>query len=601
MKKTTKKRPRILIVDDEPVITDLLKAILDDERDCTAAGSAEEAIALLESETFDLVVSDINLGGIDGIELISRIKAKTPDAVVMLISGNSAIESPIEALRCGAFDYIKKPFEIDQVVSSVNRAIAHGELQHSKQKREVRLERLVAERTDRLKHLAIHDSITGLANAARFESNLSQTLKELTAGEFAAVIIVVFNGLNVNRDRLGRATGTKLLNEIAKRLCSLTDAEPGVARIDGDEFALLCRSQDRKKFEKLADDILKICVSPVVTGGHEIYLSANVGISVYPDDGGEVQELMKNAGAALATSRENGGNNYQFYTAEIHEKSIKRLSIENDLRHALERNEFEVLYQPKIDVSSKRVTGMEALIRWHHPTLGMVPPDEFIHIAEEMGAIFSIGEWILRTACQQSKIWHDKGFDLEIAVNLSPIQFQQPDLLSSILRIVKETGIDPNMLNLEVTESSIMGNTESAINVLHELRDNGIKISVDDFGTGHSSLGYLKYLPIDVLKIDRSFINDVTTDQDNASLVMTIISLAHTLRLKVVAEGVQTEEQLRFLHLLRCDEWQGYLFSPPVSAAAFENLLVSSGHDHSVSPLGARSHVHDEIVRLSHQ
>jgi EAL domain-containing protein (putative c-di-GMP-specific phosphodiesterase class I) len=254
---------------------------------------------------------------------------------------------------------------------------------------------------------------------------------------------------------------------------------------------------------------------------------------------------------------------------------MKRLTLENSLRRALERSEFEVYYQPVLDINTKKIVGMEALLRWHHPELGVVQPAEFIPLAEDTGMILPIGEWVLRTACTQSKLWQEAGFaPLSVAVNLSARQFEQQNLVEVVARILQETGLNPRDLELELMESSIMQNAEVAVRTLGELKAMGVKIAIDDFGTGYSSLGYLKRLPIDTLKIDRSFVRDVTTDPDDAALVMAIITLAHNLRLKVIAEGVETEDQRRFLHLLRCDEWQGYLFSKPVPVEAFEGLFL---------------------------
>jgi EAL domain-containing protein (putative c-di-GMP-specific phosphodiesterase class I) len=259
-------------------------------------------------------------------------------------------------------------------------------------------------------------------------------------------------------------------------------------------------------------------------------------------------------------------------------KALKRLTLETSLRRALERMEFVAYYQPRVDMSTGLVIGAEALVRWRHPDLGLVPPAEFIPLAEDTGLIVPLGEWVLRTACAQSKSWQESGFaPLSVAVNLSARQFQQQNLSDVVARILRETGLDSNYLELELTESSIMKDAESSVRTLGELKEMGVKIAIDDFGTGYSSLGYLKRLPIDMLKIDQSFVRDVTTDPDDAALVMAIIALAHNLRLRVTAEGVETEEQRAFLHLLRCDEWQGYLCSRPLPAEAFEELLSSRG------------------------
>lgn len=565
--------PRILIVDDESAIRDLLKSILIDDYECTTAESAEVALAYLKGETFDLVISDINMGGMSGIELISRVVASSPDTVVMMISGNQTLDSPIEAIRNGAFDYIKKPFDIDQVEMAVSRAIKHGALLVSKREHENHLEELVAERTSKLNYLAYNDPLTGLPNRVFFEDRLTQILLRQSGDSKVAVFFVSLDRFKALRDTLGHTVSDRLIKEVAHRLQTVAETKASVARFEGDEFALLLTYEKSDELSVFGNNVFDAFKSPLVVGDDEVVIPISMGISLSPDDGNDAQELLTNAGAALSYVRKNGGNNYKFFTSDLHDTAMSRLALENELRRALERSEFELYYQPKVDMVTGKMTGMEALLRWNHPDLGLVPPLDFIPLAEETGLILPIGEWVLRAACAQTKAWHDQGFELNVAVNLSPRQFQQRDLVSTINRIVAETGFDPHELNLEVTESSIMNNAESAVNILRELKDTGIRISIDDFGTGYSSLAVLKDLPIDVLKIDKTFINDVTTNPDDAALVTAVVTLAHNLRLNVVAEGVETREQLEFLRALNCDKWQGYLFSKPLPAAAFESLL----------------------------
>ena len=566
--------PRILIVDDESAIRNLLHSILCDDYDCTLAESAEAALSFLETETFDVVISDYNMGGMSGIELTALVVARSPDTVVMMISGNLTLDSPIEAIRSGAFDYIRKPFDIDQVTMAVERAVSHAALLVSKRNHENHLEQLVAERTSKLNYLAYNDPLTGLPNRLFFEDRLTHTLRQQQeAGGKVAVFFVSLDRFKALRDTLGHSVGDRLLKEAARRL-EIVAAERGtVARFEGDEFALLTIYDDTKELDVFGDEIFGAFKTPLLVNDDDIVISISIGVSLSPDDGTDAQTLLTNAGAALSYVLKNGGNNYKFFTSELHETALSRLALENELRRALERSEFELHYQPKVDTVSGRIIGMEALLRWNHPELGLVPPLDFIPLAEETGLILPIGEWVLRSACGQTKLWHDKGYDLNVAVNLSPRQFQQRDLAATINGIITSTGLDPRYLNLEVTESSIMNSAENAATVLRELGSTGINISIDDFGTGYSSLAVLKDLPIDVLKIDKTFVNDVTQNPDDAALVTAVITLAHNLRLKVVAEGVETDEQLNLLRLLRCDEWQGYLFSKPLPVAAFELLL----------------------------
>jgi diguanylate cyclase (GGDEF)-like protein len=571
-------RANILIVDDEPEIRNIVRGILSESYRYREANSAEEALSLLRMEKFDLVISDIKMDGMSGLEMIPQVRAIAPDTVIMVISGEQTIESAVEALRGGAFDYIMKPFDFQHVEAAVRRALEHHSLLAAKRRHENHLEELVRQRTAELNHLAYHDALTDLPNRILFEDRLTQAL--IPAEHNRQTLGVLFFSLDRFKkihDTLGRAIGDRLLQEVAERLRSSAHRGETVARFEGDEFALLLTQIGGTEGEDVVEVIFQINESlklPFVVDGHELFITASFGITLYPDDGADAPTLLKNADAALYRAKEQGGDNYQFYTADMNAKAMKRLTLENSLRRALERNEFEVYYQPVLDTNTGKIVGMEALLRWHHPELGLVQPAEFIPLAEDTGMIVPIGEWVLRTACAQSKSWQEAGFaPLALAVNLSARQFQQQNLSEVVVLILQETGLNPHDLGLELTESSIMKNAESAVRTLGELKALGVKIAIDDFGTGYSSLGYLKRLPIDTLKIDRSFVRDVTTDADDAALVMAIITLAHNLRLKVIAEGVETEEQRRFLHLLRCDEWQGYLCSKPLPVDAFEKLL----------------------------
>jgi len=430
---------------------------------------------------------------------------------------------------------------------------------------------LVEQRTAELDFLALYDVVTELPNRTLFEDRLAQAIG--TAQQHRQTLAVLWTTLDKFKkiqDTLGRAVGNRLLQAAADRLRNCLPENTTIAKIDGDEFAILLTQIDgAENAVETISEINEALKTPFLIDEHEIFFTASIGISVFPNDGTDAPTLAKNASIALRRAKELGDNNYQFYTSEMNAEAVKRMTLENNLRRALEREEFEVYYQPKVNVKTGLMQGMEALVRWQHPELGLISPAEFIPLAEDTGLIEPLGEWVLRTACAQSRQWQTSGYDSPmISVNLSPRQFQQPDLLKMITEIVKTTRVNSDCLVLEVTESSFMKNSGAAIETLNELKKMGIKIAIDDFGTGYSSLGYLKRLPIDILKIDKSFVCDVTTDADDAALVMAIITLAHNLSLEVIAEGVETEEQLRFLRLLRCDGWQGYLYSKPVTAMA---------------------------------
>jgi diguanylate cyclase (GGDEF)-like protein len=393
------------------------------------------------------------------------------------------------------------------------------------------------------------------------------------------VLFISLDQFKKVNDSLGHGPGDILLREFAERLKSCITKSDTVARFGSDEFALLRTQIDGTKdvIETIASlsQVLKFSFD---LPGHELFTTASVGVSLFPLDGEDCQTLLKNAGAALYKAKRSGGANYQFYTADMHELATKRLALESDLRRAIQHEEFLVHYQPRVSVDSLAITGVEALVRWQHPTLGLIPPAEFIPLAEDTGLIVPIGEWVLRTACLQGRRWQDEGFaPIQIAVNISARQFHDQDLAQTVIRILEETDFSPKYLDLELTESSIMQDAAFAAGMLSRLKSMGINISIDDFGIGFSSLASIKRLPIDALKIDKSFVMEATTDPDDAQLVMAIIMLAHNLRLKVIAEGVETEDQLRFLQLLRCDEIQGYFFSKPLPAETLVSIFDSYG------------------------
>jgi diguanylate cyclase (GGDEF)-like protein len=422
-----------------------------------------------------------------------------------------------------------------------------------------------------IQYQAYHDSLTGIGNRRLFMERFNQAI------EHEQTITVMFLDLdrfkNIN-DTLGHAFGDHLLQGVAQRLTECVSEKDTVARIGGDEFALIVPKKQLGEASEIAEKILNKFKDPFVINGHELHVSPSIGISIYPIHGTDSETLIKHADYAMYHAKENGNNSYQFFTTDMDAQSRERLMLENELRKALKKNEFEIYYQPKFDTISEQMTGVEALVRWHHSELGTISPAKFIPIAEETGMILSLGEWILRTACKQNKEWQNTGLpSLRISVNLSAKQFQQANLVEMITDILEETGLEARWLELEITESTIMNNVEDVISKLHELKTMGVHVSIDDFGTGYSSLSYLKELPIDTLKIDQSFVRDLPDHQNNKSIVTAIISMAHSLNLHVIAEGVETEEQLIFLREKGCHEVQGYLFGKPVPAEDFEKNL----------------------------
>jgi predicted signal transduction protein with EAL and GGDEF domain len=359
---------------------------------------------------------------------------------------------------------------------------------------------------------------------------------------------------------------------VSERLLGILNESETIARFGGDEFTLLLPQVNNiEEATQHAQKIIELLASPFKLNNHELHVTTSIGMAFYPDDGENSEILLKNAETAMYRAKEQGRNNYQLYASIMNVSAFKQLLMENSLRRALEKEEFVVYYQPQIDIKTKKMIGAEALVRWQHPDLGLVFPTEFIGLAEETGLIVPIGEWVIRKVCTQSKKWQDAGYDkVCVSVNLSARQFQQRNLVANISQILQETGLDPQYLGLEITESIAMKNADFTISALNELKKMRIHLSLDDFGTGYSSLSYLKRFPLETLKIDRSFVRDITTDPNDAAIVTAVVALAHSLKLNVVAEGVETEGQLSFLKSHDCDHVQGYIFSHPL---AEENFL----------------------------
>lgn len=432
------------------------------------------------------------------------------------------------------------------------------------------------ESESKLAHLAHHDPLTGLPNRLMLNARLEHSLTRAHRNNhlLAVLFLDLDHFKNVN-DTLGHPVGDLLLQEVAHRLTSCVREEDTVSRLGGDEFTVLLEGLHEACYASdVAQKIISSLACPFILQGHEVFITCSVGISIFPNDGNDVTTLLKNADSALYRAKEQGRDNYQYYTEELTTLAMERLSMESDLRHALERNELVVHYQPQVDLYSGNIIGMEALLRWQHPVIGLIPPSNFIPLAEETGLIIPIGEWVLRTACFRLQTWIDEGMPkVRMAVNLSSRQFNQKNLAEVVASALRDSGLDPDCLELELTESLIMKDAEAAIVVLNKIKALGVQFSIDDFGTGYSSLSYLKRFPIDRIKIDQSFVRNITTDPRDAAVSQAIISLSHSLNLKTVAEGVETLEQQEFLRSRQCDEIQGFYFSRPVPEQKMGQLL----------------------------
>ena len=429
---------------------------------------------------------------------------------------------------------------------------------------------------DRVNHMAYHDDLTALPNRSMLNQRLDQALsRHRRAGTRLAVLYMDLDRFKVINDSLGHEVGDDLLRQVASRLLAQLREGDTVARMGGDEFVVLMEDHENLgDISTCAQRLVEQLSAPYALGSKECHVTVSIGISVFPSDAKDSQALLKAADVAMYRAKEIGRNNYLYYSPSMNVHTAERLELELDLSHALERGEFLLHYQPKVEVATGLITGTEALLRWQHPLHGLIPPMDFIPLAEETGMIIPIGEWVLATACARNKAWQDQGLtNMGVAVNLSARQFADSMLLEKLTRIIGASGLDPTSLELEITESVVMSHGASAVHVLEKLKSIGVQIAIDDFGTGYSSLAYLKRFPIDTIKVDRSFIRDIPADSGDKKITRAIIAMAHSLKLKVVAEGVETADQLKFLRTHCCDAVQGYFLYRPLPEAEVADVL----------------------------
>jgi diguanylate cyclase (GGDEF)-like protein len=461
---------------------------------------------------------------------------------------------------------------------------------------------IVREITDRkqaeakVRHLAYHDNLTGLPNRQYFANKLRQAIRHARKhDQMLATLYIDLDRFKRINDTLGHRVGDALLKAVAKRLDhsvrhadsiarvdAVDENEVRLARLGGDEFVVLIEGiETEAQVDAVADRIRTSLLAPFKYDGHQFVVTPSIGIALYPRDGKRLDDLMMHADMAMYEAKSSGRNGHRYYSKSMNLRSVERLDLENELQNAIRTNAFEVYYQPKVNLDSARIVGVEALLRWQHPERGWIPPAQFIPIAEETGLVMELGNWVVQQACQQVKTWQRKGInDISVAINVSSRQFCRDDLLDSVLRIVWDSGIRPENLELEITESMLMRDVDDTRATLHAFKDAGLRISVDDFGTGYSSLNYLKQFPIDSLKIDRSFVQDLHRDRDDAAICAAILAMAKELDLSVVAEGVESEEQLEFLRRHRCDQVQGFLFGKPVPPEQFEQTYSANLTQH---------------------
>ncbi|MEZ0315803.1 MAG: EAL domain-containing protein, partial [Methylophilaceae bacterium] len=430
----------------------------------------------------------------------------------------------------------------------------------------------------KMTYLAEHDFLTDLPNRLLLNDRIKQALNSASRrhGKAALMFLDIDHFKKIN-DTLGHAVGDQLLVQFSKKLQACLRNTDTISRQGGDEFVILLPEiPDNFAAAEIAEKLIEVTKNSFIIDSHELFISASIGIAVYPDDGKNADLLTKHADAAMYHAKGVGRNNYQFFNAEMTQRVAEQLSLENFLQKAVEHNELVLFYQPKVSIKTGKIIGVEALLRWQHPEWGMIAPDRFIPVAEDSGLIRPIGNWVLREACRQNRAWQDMGLpEIPVAVNLSVVELRQPNFVQEVMRVLLQSGMAPSHLEIEVTESIAIKEFTEVIGWLQTLKEMGVRLSIDDFGTGYSSLSYLKRLPIDTIKIDKSFIRDIGIDLNDAAIVTAIISMSHSLKLAVIAEGVETTEQLDFLKQHDCDEIQGYFFSRPLPADEFAKLLAA--------------------------
>lgn len=571
----------ILIVDDRPENLFTLEAIIEsDHYHLVKAHSGEEALKHLLKDDFAAILLDVQMPGMDGFDTARIIKAreKTKNIPILFITANNMESEHIfQGYAVGAIDYILKPFDPMILKAKVDGFV---EIYRMKQKLIQQAEEL-KEKNNIIEYMAYHDGLTDLPNRRLFQEQLMVKLNQaMKHNQSLGIMYLDLDRFKFVNDSLGHSTGDRLLQEVSKRLIASVSGDDFVARMGGDEFVIMLAKTDRELALEVADNILTAFKEPFHVDKYELYLTTCIGLSIFPYDGEDATSLIKNADAALYRAKEQGKNMYNVYHSGMNIQSYRSFLMQNDLRRAIENNELMLVFQPIVNIDSGKIMKAEALLRWNHPNWGIISPLEFIPLAEETGQIIHIGQWVLREACHQSNRWKEKGLTpIPIAINFSPLQFLQKNLVSIISEVLKETSTLPEQLEIEVTESTLLTNDNSTSHVLKQLRSMGIKINLDDFGTGYSSINYLRRFPFDTIKIDKSFIQNISDNKKDAvALIELLTTLAKNMNMSVIFEGVETVEHLDVLRKYHGEYYQGYLFSPPVSGDEFETFIENAEH-----------------------
>ncbi len=562
---------RVMIVDDEPIMMDVVQAFLEDAgyTNFLTTDDSDGALDMMLKERPDVLLLDLIMPGKSGFELLAEIRSEPTLRYmpVIVLTAASDSDTKLQALELGATDFLAKPVDPSELNLRIRNALAFKAYQDQ---------------------LAYNDALTGLPNRQLFLERLSWTLRLARRhNKQCALLQIGLDRFKQINDTLGHETGDEVLKAVSKRLAAtlresdtlsmLDDREDAISlsRLAGDEFMVLVSEiKHPEDASIIARRLLETMKSPLMLNGHELFITISVGIVLFPQDGQQGTDLLTNVDLAMGQAKLHGRNTYAFYSPETNARSFERLTLETALRKAMERNELELYYQPKVETATGRIIGAEALLRWTHKELGAISPARFIPLAEETGLILPLGELVLRQACQDAVKWQQGGCNLPVSVNVSSLQFRRGDMPAIIQSVLQSSGLQAGNLIIELTESLLMENAKANIDMLRAIKLLGVRLSMDDFGTGYSSLSYLKRFPLDELKIDQVFVRDLPDDPGNAAIVGSVISMARGLGLTVTAEGVETPAQMNFLKMHGCDLFQGYLFSRPLPLNEFTALLA---------------------------
>ncbi len=588
-------KAHVLIVDDERFFSSLLEDMLRNIYEVHLADNGRQALEIMKKQPIDLVLLDILMPDMDGYEVCRQIKKNEAlKAIpVIFLTVKSDIDDEVKGFNVGAADYLIKPVSTPIVLARCATQIALAKANKVLRQQADNLEALVAERTvelnreiarkqqayQKLHYLANYDSLTQLPNRNLLKERLAYVYKQAQRNKniFSVLLIDLDRFKQVN-DSLGHHIGDLLLAKVGARLSECLRGMDTIARLGGDEFVVLLTELKKSGDAALvAKKIIAAIETAFILNGHTVYIGCSIGISSYPDDGEDFDAMLRYADMAMYAVKANGKNNYAFFSSQLATRANQKIQLEEDLHRALGSQAVFLYYQPVIDLQTQAICGVEALLRWHHPIHGMISPEEVIKIAEESDFIFELGEWILEQACYQFSLWQQQGLEItHIAINMSTRQFSgKMDSFRLLESLIQKYSIPSAAIQLEITESLMLEDSHDVMNMLEALRNLGMQISVDDFGTGYSSLSYLRRFPVDILKIDQSFIRDLYVISGSDTLIKAIIAMAHSLGLKVIAEGVETQEQLDFLKQHQCDIGQGYYFSRPVSVEDIQALLLT--------------------------